>query len=202
MDHLLDTVHLTDFGRSRVELPEWCPAGYVFRDRERNHDSFVCEAVFLSPPRVIAGVLHKKELYNKLYNSFFFYFGILSMIMIELELTYLAKYLPEGLKDGRSKKIIDGYVEDVGDHPTLRLRQNGDIFEITRKKPVEGDDRSKQIEDTISIDEVEFAHLIAGKHRMIEKTRYYYEHEGVVVEFDIFEGDFAGLVVVDVEFEN
>ena len=122
--------------------------------------------------------------------------------MIELELTYLAKALPASLKDCPSKKIIDLYVDNGTDHSDLRIRKNGDIFELTRKTPVEDGDASKQTETTINLNPIEFESFSNTKSRRIEKTRYYFEHDGHTAEFDVFEGGLNGLVLVDFEFAN
>ena len=52
--------------------------------------------------------------------------------MIELEKTYLVKKLPEGLKNCEFKEIIDVYIPASSEHPTLRIRKNGDTYEITK----------------------------------------------------------------------
>ncbi len=122
--------------------------------------------------------------------------------MIELELTYLAKELPEGLKNCKSKQIIDLYVNNGTDHSDLRIRKNGDTYELTRKTPVSDGDASKQIETTITLNEVEFDSLKNTNARMVSKTRYYYDYDGKIAEFDVFEEALVGLVVVDFEFES
>ena len=43
--------------------------------------------------------------------------------MIELEKTYLVKKLPEGLKDCKFKEIIDVYIPESSELPTLRIRK-------------------------------------------------------------------------------
>jgi CYTH domain-containing protein len=122
--------------------------------------------------------------------------------MVELELTYLAKTLPTNLKDCPSKRIVDLYVDNGTDHSDLRIRQSGDKYEITRKVPVEGTDSSKQLETTIVLNEAEFESFSKIKSRRVEKTRYFFDYEGRTAEFDVFEGDLDGLVVIDFEFEE
>jgi CYTH domain-containing protein len=122
--------------------------------------------------------------------------------MIELELTYLAKSIPSNLKNSPSKKIVDIYIENGTNHADLRIRKNGNKFEITRKTPVEDGDASRQTETTIPINEAEFESLSNVISRKVEKTRYFLEHNSRTAEFDVFEGDLAGLVVVDFEFES
>ena len=71
--------------------------------------------------------------------------------MIELELTFLAKKIPNDFKKCDSKKIIDLYIENETQHSDLRIRKNGEKYQITRKRPVENGDASIQEEQTISI---------------------------------------------------
>ena len=121
--------------------------------------------------------------------------------MIELEKTYLAKKLPKNLKSCKFKEIIDVYIPKSNDHPKLRLRKNGDKFELTKKEPVNDGDASHQEEQTIILTETEFNALnqqLDGKR--VHKIRYFYNYNGRTAEFDIFQGGLAGLVVVDFEF--
>ncbi|PCI30801.1 hypothetical protein COB52_00990 [Candidatus Kaiserbacteria bacterium] len=122
--------------------------------------------------------------------------------MIELELTYLAKELPKDLFDSPSKKIVDLYVENGMEHSDLRIRRNGDEYELTRKRPTEEGDASKQVETTIPISDVEFESFSGTRSKVVSKTRYYYEYGGTVAEFDIFENAMEGLVVIDFEFNS
>lgn len=123
--------------------------------------------------------------------------------MIELELTYLAKHLPNGLKDCKHKEIIDVYLPKSSLHPKLRLRKSGDKYELCKKTPVKEGDASIQKEQTIVLSKEEFEDLsnqLDGKR--VHKLRYYYDYNGKTAEVDIFQGDLLGLVVVDFEFEN
>lgn len=123
--------------------------------------------------------------------------------MIELEKTYLAKKLPEGLKSCKFKEIIDVYIPKSSKHPKLRLRKNGNNFELTKKEPVDNTDASAQQEQTIILTEIEFNALneqIEGKR--VHKIRYFYDYNGRIAEFDVFQKDLEGLVVVDFEFKT
>jgi CYTH domain-containing protein len=124
------------------------------------------------------------------------------MIEIELEKTYLAKYLPEGLKDSPSKEIKDIYIPESIDHPVLRIRKRGDKYEITKKQPVNGTDSSEQYEHTIVLTKEEFSTLEQVKGKVVRKIRYYYNHKGMQAEVDVFQDDLAGLVLVDFEFKE
>ena len=122
--------------------------------------------------------------------------------MIELELTFLAKHLPEGLTVCEFKKMHDIYIENEDTHPNLRVRKNGQKFEITRKVPVEEGDASKQTETTISLNCEDFDSLCTANHRAVIKTRYRYPYQNMYAEVDIFEGTLQGLVMIDFEFDS
>lgn len=121
--------------------------------------------------------------------------------MIELEKTYLAKRLPENLRSCEFKEIIDVYIPKTSEHPKLRLRKNGNKFELTKKEPVNKGNASHQKEQTIILTETEFNALnqqIEGKR--VRKIRYFYDHNENIAEFDVFQDDLLGLVVIDFEF--
>lgn len=121
--------------------------------------------------------------------------------MIEIERTFLAKSLPEDLKQHPHKQIIDIYIPETNDHPVIRIRKNGDKYEITKKEPT-SDDSSEQTEDTINLTEEEFAALSQLPGKRVEKMRYNYPHGALTAEFDVFGGDLEGLVIVDFEFKQ
>jgi len=121
--------------------------------------------------------------------------------MIELEKTYLAKYLPEGLKGCPSKDMIDLYIPVAFDHPKIRIRKNGDKYEITKKEPLK-DDPSQMLEQTIKITPEEFDELVKLPGKKTHKIRYHYQHKGYLAEIDVFQEALAGLVLIDFEFEN
>ena len=121
--------------------------------------------------------------------------------MIELEKTYLAKKLPNNLKSCKFKEIVDLYIPKTN-HPKLRIRKNRDKYEMTKKEPV-GLDKSIQKEQTIILTEEEFDFLDRQlKGKRVRKIRYYYDYEGRIAEFDVFQDELEGLVVVDFEFSS
>lgn len=123
------------------------------------------------------------------------------MAVVELEKTYLAKYLPINLGTFPSKEIIDLYLPADAQHALLRIRKSGDYIEITKKTMV-GNDASHQIEQTIDLTAEEYGafSFIVGKR--LRKMRYYYPYQGINTEIDVFLDDLAGLVLVDVEFAS
>lgn len=124
------------------------------------------------------------------------------MIELELEKTYLAKFLPTGLKDCPNKEIEDIYIPDNIDHPSLRLRKRGDKYEITKKQPVTEGDSSEQHEHTIVLTKEEFSALEQVRGKAVRKIRYYYKYEDLQAEVDVFQDDLAGLVLIDFEFKE
>ena len=120
--------------------------------------------------------------------------------MIELEKTYLIKYLPENLNDREFKEVVDVYIPKTADHPKTRIRKSGDKFEITKKEPVNKGDASHQKEQTIKLTEEEFNELSKIPGKRISKKRYNYNYKSRIAEIDIFQKELEGLVVVDFEF--
>ncbi len=120
--------------------------------------------------------------------------------MIELERTFLAKSLPD-LSNCKSKEIIDIYIPRSEGHAAIRIRKNGDKYEITKKTRVD-DDPSKLKEENISITEEEFQHFNEVRGKRVHKIRYYYPHNGRTAEIDVFQGALKGLIAVEFEFDN
>ena len=118
--------------------------------------------------------------------------------MIELEKTYLAKYLPKDLKE--FKYVKDIYIPETIAHPTLRIRKNGNNLEITKKTPLDNRDFSKQLEQTIPLDLEEYKTLEKIKGKIVEKIRYIYKYKKYIAEIDVFQKKLFGLVLVDFEF--
>jgi CYTH domain-containing protein len=122
--------------------------------------------------------------------------------MEELELTFLAKELPSGLKRSPKKEMLDIYLPSTSKHPTLRVRKCGDRLEITKKEPIDKGDRSRQLETTIPLRKDEYRELALLKGKRVEKVRHYYKVGKTTYEVDVFKGALAGLIVVDVEFKT
>lgn len=121
---------------------------------------------------------------------------------LELEKTYLLKYLPEDIEDCKRKEIFDIYIPKSYPHPNLRIRKNGDVFEITKKYPVNLNDISEQEEHTISLLEEEFLTLSKLDGKKLRKIRYFYPVGDKVAEISVFLDDLEGLGMVDVEFDS
>ena len=121
---------------------------------------------------------------------------------IELEKTYLLKYLPEDIKEKQSIEIFDIYIPKSADHSILRIRKRGAICEITKKQPIHGNDSSEQEEHTISLSQEEFLALANVDGKKLHKLRYIYPCGEDTAEIDVYQDDFKGLVFVDFEFKT
>jgi len=120
----------------------------------------------------------------------------------ELELTFLPRSLPAGVASSPFKEITDLYVPASSAHPGLRIRKAGERLEITKKRPVEEGDASRQLETTISLTEAEHLALSRANGKLVAKRRHYYQEGGRTYEVDVFLGDLSGLVLVEIEFRS
>ena len=110
----------------------------------------------------------------------------------------MAKSIPD-LSGCRKKQIIDIYVPPTKDHPTLRIRKDGERMFITKKEPIDGDS-SKQNESTIELNQEEFEALSKTEGKRVEKVRHFLNVGERTAEIDVFQGPLLGLVLVDFEF--
>jgi len=122
--------------------------------------------------------------------------------MIELEKTYLVKFLPPGLENCKKKEVFDIYIPQGKEHPTLRIRKNGTVYEITKKEPIHQGDSSTQQEQTILLREDEFRELQKLDGKKVRKMRYMYPYHGMLAEVDVFLDALLGLILVDFEFDT
>ncbi len=121
--------------------------------------------------------------------------------MIEIERTFLAKRIPEGLSDCDFIEIKDTYFPKSSFHPKIRLRKKGGYYELTKKKPV-NDDPSHQEEQTIKLTREEYESFKSIDGRVIHKNRYFLPFNNRVAEVDVFLDKLKGLVLIDFEFNN
>lgn len=121
---------------------------------------------------------------------------------VELERTFLAKAIPAELRTSLPERVVDVYLpDDLSVHPQLRVRRRGQKYEITKKTPIEGN-VSQQLEQTIPLSSAEFAALITGHSRLVEKDRYKVYINTVEAEVDVFSGELEGLILIDFEFPS
>lgn len=117
--------------------------------------------------------------------------------MLEFERMFLAKKLPDGLETCKNKEVLDIYLPHDAKHPVLRVRKNGDKYEMTKKEVV-----SKGVfkEQTIILTQEEFNALEKIQGKSVHKIRYFYPYNNRTLEIGVFQGALKGLVLIDVEF--
>lgn len=121
---------------------------------------------------------------------------------IEIEKTFLAKYLPANLNKYESVDILDVYVPKKVKNADIRIRKKNDIYTITKKILVPDQNAGTKIEENIIITGEEFKALAKSESNKLRKKRYYYPYKGNIAEIDIFTGNLKGLVLIDFEFKN
>lgn len=118
---------------------------------------------------------------------------------VEIERKFRVRELPplEGLK---AVHVQQGYLTLTNDSVELRLRRAGDKDFMTLKS----DGGLERLEYEIAIDTVQFETLWPATHdRRVEKTRHVGQlPAGEVFELDVFMGNLAPLILVEVEFAS
>ena len=121
---------------------------------------------------------------------------------LEIERTYLAKYLPEGLSSCEFKDIEDWYLPKGAPHCYLRIRNSNGSFVMTKKEEVLAGDASTHFEHNIKLSNEEYQSLKTADSYILKKRRYLYPYQGRTAEIAVFSGDLQGLVLIEFEFEN
>jgi adenylate cyclase len=121
--------------------------------------------------------------------------------MVEIERRFLVKYLPPQLQAAQEVEIEDYKILTGEDHPHLRLRRRDNCYELTKKYPIEKDKKLEMVEETINLTEVEFEAFKKAPNTGQVKTRYVFKYQNYEAEFDIWEGDLKGLVIVEFDFK-
>lgn len=96
----------------------------------------------------------------------------------------------------------DVYIPNGDKHKDLRLRQKGDKYMITRKRPIKDGTRTTMLETTIEISKSEFDALSAGIESNVAKERFLVDIAEWRGELNIFSGRHTGLMTVEFEFQN
>lgn len=96
-------------------------------------------------------------------------------------------------------KIIQGYLS-TDKSRSVRIRLKGEVALLTIKGKSVGASRQEfeyeiPYEDATSLLELCTASII-------KKTRYYYTHEELTWEIDVFEGDNDGLILAEIELDH
>ncbi len=112
----------------------------------------------------------------------------------EIERKFLVKEMPD-LNSYTYKYLEQGYLSV---NPVVRVRKEDDTYYLTYK----GKGFLEREEYNLPLNEESYNHLIAKTDgKIIRKKRYLIPYEKYTIELDIFEGELAGLIIAEVEFE-
>ena len=116
---------------------------------------------------------------------------------MEIERKYLVLHLPGPLESYPCRILEQGYLNTS---PVVRIRRDNDRYELTYKS---AGLMSRQ-EYNLPLDDKSYEHLLTKiDGRLIRKKRYMIPLSGrLTAELDIFEGELAPLVLVEVEFSS
>lgn len=116
---------------------------------------------------------------------------------MEIERKFIPKDLPEDLNQYKHHKIEQAYLNTA---PVVRIRKQDDEYFLTYK----GGGMMAREEYNLPLNETSYNHLLEkADGNIITKTRFLIPiHDGLTAELDIFEGKFAGMLLVEVEFES
>lgn len=118
-------------------------------------------------------------------------------VIMEIERKFLVKTLPENLEQYPVKEIEQGYLST---HPVVRIRRSNDNYILTYK----GGGMMVREEYNLPLTKESFEHMKPKADGIfIEKKRYLIPYnEKLTIELDIFSGELAPLVLVEVEFDT
>lgn len=117
----------------------------------------------------------------------------------EIERKYLLRELPGFVEKVPPITIAQGYLVIEGDEREVRLRRIDNACLLTVKLGY----GVVRTEEEIFISEKEFRQLWPlTESRRINKTRRRIEHDGHLIEVDVFENLHAGLLMAEVEFSS
>ncbi|MFQ9516172.1 MAG: CYTH domain-containing protein [Eubacterium sp.] len=116
---------------------------------------------------------------------------------MEIERKFIPKNLPEDLNQFNYHKIEQAYLNTA---PVVRIRKQDDEYFLTYK----GGGMMAREEYNLYLNKESYDHLLTkADGNIITKTRFLIPiHDGLTAELDIFEGKFAGMLLVEVEFNS
>jgi CYTH domain-containing protein/8-oxo-dGTP pyrophosphatase MutT (NUDIX family) len=163
-------------------------------DFEPNDEVDVLE--WLTPEQAAAKLSHERD--RELVEQAL---GVGEPRSYEIERKWLVPDAPRKELDGAEKQRIEqGYLAVGGDEePEVRLRRRKGKTLLTVKS---GGDLVR-VEEEIGIEKRAFQNLWPlTEGRRVEKTRHLVPFGPHTIEVDVFDGDLAGMVVAEVEFES
>ena len=118
---------------------------------------------------------------------------------MEIERKFLIKQMPEGYEAFPCRHIEQAY---LCTRPVVRVRRQDEEYYLTYK----GEGLLSREEYNLSLDQQAYYHLLdKADGRILTKTRYLLPAEGygsLVIELDVFEGAYQGLMLAEVEFSS
>ena len=115
---------------------------------------------------------------------------------MEIERKFLVDKIPFSLDSYKKKEISQGY---LCTNPVLRIRKSNDEYRVTYK----GEGLVSREEYDLPFSKEGFYRLVSSVDgALIEKTRYLIPFGKYTIELDVFHGDYEGLIMAEVEFED
>ena len=116
---------------------------------------------------------------------------------MEIERKYLVDKLPAHMEQYPCRIISQGYLNT---DPVVRIRRDNDKYELTYKSK----GFLARQEYNLPLNREAYEHLLTKiDGRFIQKKRYMLPlPNGLTAELDVFEGDLAPLILVEVEFAS
>lgn len=116
---------------------------------------------------------------------------------MEIERKFLVKEIPFSLNGFKKRKIEQAY---LCTEPVVRIRQDNDNYYLTYKSK----GFISREEYNLPLTKESYEHLLLKADGIIlTKNRYEIpEKDGLIIELDIFEGEYKGLILAEVEFES
>ena len=118
---------------------------------------------------------------------------------MEIERKFLIKQMPEGYEAFPCRHIEQAY---LCTRPVVRVRRQDEEYYLTYK----GEGLLSREEYNLPLDQQAYYHLLdKADGRILTKTRYLLPAEGygsLVIELDVFEGAYQGLMLAEVEFSS
>lgn len=116
---------------------------------------------------------------------------------MEIERKFLVKKLPESLGQYKKREIEQAY---LCNDPVVRVRRDNDEYYLTYKSK----GFIAREEYNLPLTKEAYEHLLAKADGLIiTKNRYEIpDGNGLTIELDIFERDYEGLVIAEVEFDS
>lgn len=116
---------------------------------------------------------------------------------MEIERKFLITKLPDNLNNYKCRIIEQGYLST---NPVVRVRKDNDDYYLTYK----GSGMMVREEHNLPLTKEAYDHLIQkADGNIITKRRYEIPTiNNLIIELDIFEGPFSGVILAEVEFES